>query len=104
MIHRIINTSNAVAALYTSPTTPSMMVIVNNTPCNCDEKNECRAEINIGMKRDRYLWLCAKPNTPTQLLWKQTKRTGQVFGNRTEWRHLFADVESQLPDLFGVVA
>lgn len=127
MIHRIINTADSVIALYASQSTPSMMVNQIETPCNCKAESKCHAAVVIGMKRDRYLWRCLRKNAPTQLLWKETKRTGEVFGNRTEWVHLFADdtvpfweegeiatvalplpplfadVEVQLPDLFEVI-
>ena len=116
MIHGNINTTDAVARLYASPTPPSMMVIEMNTPCNCNEKNGCHAVEIIGMKTNRYLWKCNSPNAKRQsLLYSIKSRTGRVIGidAKHEWQHLFADAkpskqivttatEAQvLPDLFA---
>ena len=99
MIHRIINTSNAVARLYASPTTPSMMVDKMKAPCQCAKKNECHAVSIIGMKINRHLWKCNASKTQ-QLLWSEKHRPNDTTGvikvspdidAKHRWMHLFVE-------------
>lgn len=99
MIHRNINTSNAMPRLYASPTTPSMMVKQSETPCQCAKAKECHAVSIIGMRINRHLWKCNTAKTQ-RLLFSEKRRPNDITGvikvmpdidAKHRWMHLFAE-------------
>ena len=68
-------------------------------PCGCRTECDGYPVVVVGMKVVRYLWQGCK-NQPTVFLWRQNIRSGNMKGNRKQWRHLFIDK----PNLMSLTA